>query len=87
MIHPLGNTNPCDYGSRHPPPPRSYTEQEKQELGVEEEEEDAEIQVGRVLEELSARSTKVSRVEIEPPPSAITEEEVRQATETRPWPS
>ena len=54
--------------------------QEKQELGVEEEEEDAEIQVGRVLEELSGGVTRVGRVDTEPPLDAITEQEVRQAT-------
>jgi hypothetical protein len=54
--------------------------QEKQELGVEEEEEDAEIQVCRVLEELSGGVTRVGRVDTEPPLDAITEQEVRQAT-------
>ena len=56
-----------------PRPPRTYTMQEKQELGVEEEEEDAEIQVGRVLEELSGGETRVDRVDTEPPLPAITE--------------
>ena len=68
MIHKPGKTNSCDYGSRHPTPPRSYTKQEKQDLGVE----DAEIQVGRVLEELSGWTTKVSWVDTEAPPHAIT---------------
>ena len=38
-----GKTTPCDYGSRHPPPSRDYSKQEKEEFGVEEEEEDREI--------------------------------------------
>ena len=30
-----GKTTPCDYGSRHPPPSRKYSKQEKEEYGVE----------------------------------------------------
>ena len=33
--HEPGHSNPCDYNSRHPPPPREYTPQEKEELGIE----------------------------------------------------
>ena len=36
-VHQPGRVIPCDYASRHPPPARSYTSQEKEELGVEEE--------------------------------------------------
>ena len=39
---------PCDYGSRHPPARRSYTKEEKEDLGIEQEEEDAEIWVSRI---------------------------------------
>ena len=62
------------------PPPRTYTTQEKQELGVEREEEDTEIQVGRVLGELSGGLIIFGRVEMEPLLAAITELEVGQAT-------
>ena len=50
---------PCDYSSRHPPPPRSYTQIEKEELGVEEEDADSTIQVGRLI----MTDQKVNRVE------------------------
>ena len=53
MTNQPGKTNPADYGPRHPPPPRTYTDQEKEELGVEDEVDYAEIQVGRLLEELA----------------------------------
>ena len=46
-----GSTNPSDYGSRHPPPSRKYMCQEKDELGVEEEREDMEIIVNRIVKE------------------------------------
>ena len=52
VIYKLGATNPCDYASRRPPPQRSYTVEEKEELGVEEEEEDREILLCR-MEELT----------------------------------
>ena len=52
MIYQPGVTNPCDWASRCPPPARSYTEQEKEDLGVEDEEEDGEILVCR-MEELN----------------------------------
>ena len=42
-----GKTTPCDYGSRHPPPTREYSKQEKEEYGVEEKD-DMEIIVNRV---------------------------------------
>ena len=48
VVYEPGLTTPSDYGSRHPAPRRHYTEQEKVELGVEEEEEDAEIIVSSV---------------------------------------
>ena len=80
LIHQPGKTNPADYGSRHPPPPKTYTLQEKQDLGVEDEEEDAEIQVGRMLEGLRLEVDRVGRVDTDPPLAAITEQEVRRAT-------
>ena len=38
-----GKSNPSDYGSRHPPPEKGYSKQQRDELGVEDEEEDREI--------------------------------------------
>ena len=46
-----GSTNPSDYGSRHPPAGREYTKQQKDELGIEEVEEDMEILVNRIVNE------------------------------------
>ena len=43
-----GTTTPADYGSRHPPPKRNYTATERENLGVEDEEEDAEIIVNKI---------------------------------------
>ena len=40
VIYETGKLNPSDYGLRHPPPQRSYTTLEREQLGVEEEEED-----------------------------------------------
>ena len=58
---------------------RTYTSQEKEEQGVEEEEEDGEIQVGRVLTELAGNTILVGRVDMDPPPDANTEKELPQA--------
>ena len=46
-----GNTSPADYGSRHPPKPRKYSEEEKTELGIEEENDDEECTVSRLMED------------------------------------
>ena len=78
-IHQPGRTIPCDYPSRHPPAMRTYRSQEKEEQGVEEEEEDGEIQVGRVLTEPAGNTILVGRVDMDPPPNAITEKELQQA--------
>ena len=40
VIYKPGVTNPCDYTSRCPPPEHQYTEEEREALGVENEEED-----------------------------------------------
>ena len=48
VLYEAGSTTPSDYGSRHPPPRRDYTAQEREEFGVETEEEDAEIVIARV---------------------------------------
>ena len=47
VIYQPGATNPCDFASRSPPSPREYTEEEKEELGIEEEDEDREVLVCR----------------------------------------
>ena len=49
-----GVTTPADYGSRHPPPERTYSKIEREDLGIEEEEEDAEIIVNRIDEVIDA---------------------------------
>ena len=49
-----GVQNPCDYGSRNPPPKKAYSAQERDELGIEEEEEDQEILVCRQEELVDA---------------------------------
>ena len=43
-----GITTPSDYGSRHPPNTKQYTAEEREELGVETEEEDAEVVIARL---------------------------------------
>ena len=48
VIYEAGTTTPSDYGSRHPPPARQYTELERETFGVETEEEDAEIIIARL---------------------------------------
>ena len=40
VVYEPGTTTPSDYGSRHPPAVRKYTELERETLGVETEEED-----------------------------------------------
>ena len=34
LIYEPGSTSPCDYGSQHPPPPREYSKEEKEEWGM-----------------------------------------------------
>ena len=45
-----GSTTPSDYGSRHPPGQRRYTRQERESLGVEDEEEETEFIVNKLAE-------------------------------------
>ena len=62
-----GDKNPADYGSRHPDAiPESMTAEEREEMGIETEEEDTEIWVNRVLEKTLP---------------AITMEQMREATQ------
>ena len=50
VIYQPGATNPCDWASRCPPQLKTYTAEEREELGVEDEEEIAEIMVCRMEE-------------------------------------
>lgn len=53
MLHQAGKRNPCDYGSRHPDPvPKNLTREQREEMGIETEEEDREIWVNRVTQEM-----------------------------------
>ena len=46
-----GRATPSDYGSRHPAPDRHHTKQEREELGIEDEDEDLEFSINRVIED------------------------------------
>ena len=48
VVYEAGITTPSDYGSRHPPTTKQYTAEEREELGVETEEEDAEVVIARL---------------------------------------
>ena len=48
MIYEAGITTPSDYGSRHPPARKQYNQVEREEFGVETEEEDSEILIARL---------------------------------------
>ena len=53
MLHQTGKRNPCDYGSRHPDPvTKNLTREQREEMGIETEEEDREIWVNRVTQEM-----------------------------------
>ena len=48
-----GDKHPCDYGSRHPQPlPDNLTKQDREDMGIETEEEDMEIWVGKITKEV-----------------------------------
>ena len=51
LVYEPGYTSPCDYASRHPPPRGPYSKEEKEDLGVEDEEDDNEIWVNLVEED------------------------------------
>ena len=46
-----GRATPSDYGSRQPAPDRHHTKQEREELGIEDEDEDLEFSINRVIED------------------------------------
>ena len=52
-----GYTSPCDNASIKPPPKTHFSKEEKEELGVDDEEEDKEIRVNRVEEEAEVEAT------------------------------
>ena len=52
-----GSTTPSDYASRHPAKARSYTQSEKEGLGVEEEDEEAQFIVNRIESEMEEAVT------------------------------
>ena len=55
---------PCDFGSRHPEIlPENLTRQEREEIGIETEEEDMEIWVARTLEKVLPAITLKEMVE------------------------
>ena len=76
MKYETGRTNPSDYSSRHTPPLREYTQEEKEELGVEKEEDDATIQVGRLI----MMGEKVDRVDTSEPALTIERAAEREGT-------
>ena len=48
VVYEAGITTPSDYGSRHPPNTEQHTAEEREELRVETEEEDAEVVIARI---------------------------------------
>ena len=62
-----GKATPSDYGSRHPAPDRNHSKQERDELGIEDEDEDLEFSINRVIEDHM--------------PEAVTMEMLQQATQ------
>ena len=52
-----GYTSPCDNASIKPPPKTHFSKEEKEELGVDDEEEDKEIRVNRVEEVAEVEAT------------------------------
>ena len=59
-----GITSPADYGSRHPPPARQYTRLEREELGIEEEEEDEECSISRLVEGGEDQAVTLTRLQV-----------------------
>ena len=85
MTHQPGKNNPADYGSKRPPPPKTYTDQEKEELGVEDKDDNAKIEVGRVLEELDQVGRMIEgvrRVDTDPIIEAITVLKLMEVVQT-----
>ena len=51
LMYEPGSTTPCEYGSRHPSPLQQYSREEKDALGIEDMEDEAEFVVNRVVNE------------------------------------
>ena len=51
VVYEPGYTTPSDYGSRHPEPDRKHSKQEREDLGIEDEEEDKEFSINRIIED------------------------------------
>ena len=62
LVYEPGSTTPSDYASRHPVRSQSYSKADKEELVVEEEDEEAEFIVNRILGEM-AEAVTVEEVE------------------------
>ena len=65
MKYEPGKTTPCDYGSRHPAAQETLTKEQREQWGVEQEEEDCEIFVQRLV--------------VEQMPEAVTLKELQEA--------
>ena len=58
-----GEKMPCDYGSRHPKERiRPYTAQEKEDLGIEQEEEDKEVWINSIVEDHLLNAMSISQI-------------------------
>ena len=81
VIHVPGDSTPCDYGSRAGcPEPREYTEQEKEDWAIEEEDE---IFVSRIMEEQVPQAitwNMVQRATKEDPQLKMLMEDIRKGT-------
>ena len=53
LVYEQGSTTPSDYGSRHPTKSRAYSKEQKKDLGVEEEDEEAEFIVNMIRNAMS----------------------------------
>ena len=51
VVYEAGQSTPSDYGSRHPVPDRMHTEEERVELGIEDEDDNQEFSINRVIED------------------------------------
>ena len=49
VVYEAGSKNPCDYGSRHPNKNVKYSKKDQEELGIENEDDDSEFSVNRII--------------------------------------
>ena len=52
LVYEPGSTTPSDYGSRHPSKSRAYSKEQKKDLGVDEDDEEAEFIVNMIRNEM-----------------------------------